>query len=130
MSKVIYEEDLEVKALPGRDLMWYFTPEMGLSDAFSMNVVKIRPGCTVSPAHSHPDKVEVIYVVSGEGKAYIDGKVYPIHEGTSVLFGKGAVHMLRNSGDVMMKVACFFAPQATFDDYRYYEDVVFPEDKQ
>ena len=35
--------------------------------------------------------------------------------------------MLRNTGDVDMKVVCFFTPQADFNDYAYHEDVVFPE---
>ena len=93
-----------------------------------MNVVEIKPGCTVSPAHSHPEKEEICYVASGKGKVYLDGEVYDIYEGTAIHFPKKSVHMLRNSGDVNMKVVCFFTPQATFADYEYHEDAVFPED--
>jgi mannose-6-phosphate isomerase-like protein (cupin superfamily) len=66
-------------------------------------------------------------VVSGEGGAYIDGVVYPIHSGPAVLFPKKSIHMLQNRGDGDMKVACFFIPQATMADYTFHEEVIFPE---
>lgn len=126
MKNIVYESQIEVQHLPGRDLQWFFTPEQHVSESFSMNVVVIKPGCTVSPAHSHPEKEEVIYIVDGGGKAYIDGSVYDVYKGTAVLFPKQSVHMLRNTGNVDMKVVCFFTPQATLADYEFHEQVVFP----
>ena len=125
-KNIVYEELVEMKALPGRDLRWLFTPESGVSESFSLNVVVIKPDNTVKPAHSHPNHEELIYVVSGEGKAYIDGEIYPIHSGTAVLFPQKSIHMLRNSGNIDMKVVCFFVPQATMADYTFHEEVEFP----
>ena len=119
MSKIINEDEIEAKDLPGRSLKWLFTP--------AMNVVNIKPGNTVKPAHSHPNHEEVVFLLSGSGKAYIDGKVFDIRKGSAVLFSAGSIHMLRNSGNEDMKVACFFAPAATFADYVLHEDVVFPD---
>lgn len=127
MKNIVYENQIEVQHLPGRDLQWLFTPEQNVSDSFSMNVVVIKPGCTVSPAHSHPEKEEIIYIVDGQGKAYIDGEVHDIYKGTAVLFAKKSVHMLRNTGSTDMKVVCFFTPQATMADYEFHNQVVFPE---
>lgn len=127
MSYIVYEDRIEAKELPGRSLKWLFTPETGGAKNFTMNVVNIRPGSTVKPAHSHPVHEEVVYIVSGRGDAFIDGKVYEIHEGTAVLFSPGSVHMLRNTGSKDMKVACFFSPPATLENYNFHEDVVFPE---
>lgn len=127
MKNIVYENQIEVQHLPGRDLQWLFTPEQNISDSFSMNVVVINPGCTVSPAHSHPKKEEIIYIIDGQGKAYIDGQVYDIYKGTAVLFPKKSVHMLRNTGTIDMKVVCFFTPQATMEDYEFHDQVVFPE---
>ncbi len=129
VKNIIYEEQVETRHLPGRDLKWLFTPETGLSEAFSMNVVVIKPATAVKPAHSHPQKEEVVYITSGRGEAWIDGSVYPIHTGTAVLFPKGSVHMLRNTGEEDMKVVCFFTPQATMADYEYHEDAKFPGDE-
>ena len=127
MKNIVYENQIETQHLPGRELKWLFTPDMKVTEAFSMNVVNIKPGYTVKPAHSHPEKEEVVYITSGKGKAYIDGTVYDIHEGTAVLFPKKSIHMLRNTGDVDMKVVCIFVPQATLADYEYHEQVEFPE---
>lgn len=128
MKDIVYGHLIPVQELPGRDLQWLFTPESGVSENFSMNVVNIKPGFTVSPAHSHPEKEEIIYVCSGCGKCYLDGEVFHIQEGTAVHFPKKSIHMLRNTGDVDMKVVCFFTPQATFADYAYHEDAKFPEE--
>jgi hypothetical protein len=35
--------------------------------------------------------------------------------------------MLRNSGTEEMKVVCFFAPATNLDNYKFFEDVEFPE---
>lgn len=129
MKNIIHENNVEAKELPGRVLRWLVTPEMNITDNFSMNVVVIKPGNTVKPAHAHPKMEEVIYVSSGRGKAYIDGVVHEIHEGTAVLFKPKSIHMLRNDGNEEMKVICIFTPPATLDDYTFYEDIEFPVTK-
>jgi quercetin dioxygenase-like cupin family protein len=126
MSYVINENDVEAKAMPGRSLKWLYTPEMEQAEGLSFNVVIIEPGNTVKPAHSHKNHEELIYIVSGAGEAYIDGTVSEVSAGSAVLFSKGSVHMLRNSGSEDMKVACFFTPAATLDDYSFHEEIEFP----
>lgn len=127
MSYIVYEEQVEAKELPGRSLKWLFTPEMNQASGFTFNVVTIKPGNTVKPAHSHQKNEELIYIVSGSGKVFIDGKVFKIGTGTAVLFSPGSIHMLRNSGVVDMKVACFFTPPATMKNYTFHEEIEFPE---
>ena len=126
MTYVINENDVEAKELPGRSLKWLYTPEMEQAEGLSFNVVIIEPGNTVKPAHSHKNHEELIYIVSGAGEAYIDGEVSEVSAGSAVLFSKGSVHMLRNSGSEDMKVACFFTPAATLDDYSFHEEIEFP----
>ena len=92
-----------------------------------MCVIKIAPGQTVRPAHSHPNGEEVIYIVTGTGKVMIEGEVQPVKAGSAVLFPQGKIHMLRNSGTEEMKVACFFAPATNLDNYKFFESIEFPE---
>lgn len=127
MSYIVNENEIEAKELPGRSLKWLFTPEMKQAVGLTFNVVNIKPGNTVKPAHSHKNHEELIYIVSGSGKVYIDGKVNNIEAGSAVLFSPGSIHMLRNSGDTDLKVACFFTPAATLSDYSFHEEVEFPE---
>jgi hypothetical protein len=35
--------------------------------------------------------------------------------------------MLQNSGDVEMKVACFFAPPSDLGTYKFFDEIEFPD---
>ena len=41
------------------------------------------------------------------------------------MFEQGKIHMVRNSGDGEMKVACFFAPASNLDEYEFHPEVDF-----
>jgi quercetin dioxygenase-like cupin family protein len=123
---VIHESEVEALDLPGRRLSWLVNRELLGAKHLSMCVIRVEPGETVRPAHSHPNGEEVIYIVSGSGRVLVNGEVSPVRAGCAVLFPQGKVHMLQNSGDEPMKVACFFAPATNLDNYRFFEDVEFP----
>jgi len=124
---IVDETSIEALDLPGRDLRWLVTQESTGAKHCTMCVIEVQPGQTVRPAHSHPNSEEVIYILQGSGRVMIDGVVEPVKAGCAVLFPKGAIHMLRNSGDELMKVACFFAPPSDLSTYKFFEDVQFPE---
>jgi len=124
--RVIHESEAKALDLPGRKLSWLVNEELLDAKHLSMCVIRVEPGQTVRPAHSHPHGEEVIYIVSGSGRVLVNGEVSPVREGCAVLFPQGQVHMLQNTGDTPMKVACFFAPATSLDNYRFFEDVEFP----
>lgn len=123
---LIHENDAESLDLPGRNLRWLVNADLLGSKHLSMCVIKVEPGETVRPAHSHPNGEEVIYIVSGSGRVMVNGEVSPVREGTAVLFPQGQVHMLQNTGDTQMKVACFFAPATSLENYQMFEGIDFP----
>ncbi len=124
---LIHEDDVCELELPGRRLRWVVNSGGLEARHASMCVIRVSPGETVKPAHSHPNGEEVIYILSGRGRVMIDGAVNEVRAGTVVLFPQGAVHMLQNSGDGEMKVACFYAPATDLKSYRFFDDVKFPE---
>ena len=124
---IVDENSIEALDLPGRRLRWLMTQENVDARHCSMYMILVAPGETVRPAHSHPNGEEVIYIVHGSGKVMIDGVVEPVKEGSAVLFPQGKVHMLRNTGLEEMKVVCFFAPATNLDNYKFFDDVEFPE---
>ena len=129
--KVIHEMDVTEKAVPGRFLRWIVDKKSGLDAEFcSCCIMRVDPGNTVQPAHSHPNGEELLYFVSGEGKVYVDGEIKSVREGSAVLFEKGCVHMVRNSGKVEMKVACFFAPASNLDEYMFHPEYIFDEGEE
>ncbi|MGD1072683.1 MAG: cupin domain-containing protein [Bryobacteraceae bacterium] len=122
----LHENDVEGLDLPGRNLRWLVNAELLGAKHLSACVIKVAPGETVRPAHSHPNGEEVIYIITGSGRVMIEGEVAPVREGSVVLFPQGKVHMLQNNGQTEMKVVCFFAPATNLDNYKFYENVEFP----
>ncbi|MGO8695762.1 MAG: cupin domain-containing protein [Rectinemataceae bacterium] len=125
--KIVHESQVPERAVPGRFLRWIADEKSLQPEFLSSCIMRVSPGQTVNPAHSHPDGEELIYVISGEGKVLVDGEVQPLSPGTAVLFQKGSIHMVRNSGSDEMKVVCFFAPPASLDTYVFHPEVAFPE---
>ena len=107
----VHESDVEELGLPGRSMRWLVSDKDHALHAShcSACVIRVAPGDKVTPAHSHPNGEEVIYIIRGSGRVLVEGDVTPVRAGSTVLFPRGAVHMLHNSGTEEMKVICFFA---------------------
>ena len=119
----VNENNIEELDLPGRKLRWVITQAKDGSEFCSMCVIKIQPGAKVTPAHLHPNGEELVYIVAGSGRALVGTEVQDISEGSAVLFPKGVPHMLKNTGSVVMKVACFYAPAADPSGYEYHPEI-------
>jgi quercetin dioxygenase-like cupin family protein len=124
---LIHEEDVKGQDLPGRNLRWLVTPESLNAKHMSVCLIRVPPGETVRPAHSHPQGEEAIHIIEGSGRVLVEGDVDFVKPGSTVLFPQGAVHMLQNTGATEMKVICFFAPATNLDNYKFYEGIEFPE---
>lgn len=124
---IVNETDIPALDLPGRMLRWVVTGETTGAKQCSMCVIEVQPGQKVRPAHSHPNGEEVIYILSSTGRVWIDGEIGPVQPGTAVLFPQGKPHMLQNTGNEVMKVACFFAPATDLDNYVMFEDLGFQD---
>lgn len=124
---IVHEEDVPGLDLPGRNLRWLITPENLNAQHMSVCLIRVPPGETVRPAHSHPNGEEAIHIIQGSGRVMVSGEVGSVKPGTTVLFPQGAVHMLQNTGAEEMKVICFFAPATNLDNYKFFEGVEFPK---
>lgn len=124
---ILHESDAEELDLPGRHLRWLVADDRIPAKHCSACVIRVKPGEKVRPAHSHPKGEEVIYIITGSGRVLVDGEVAPVRAGSTILFPQGHVHMLHNTGNEEMKVICFFAPGTNLDNYKFYEDVDFPD---
>ena len=125
--QTIHENDVEAIALEGRRLRWVVSDDTLKASHCSACVIQVAPGERVRPAHSHPNGEEVIYIINGTGRVLVDGEVQSVKAGSTVLFPRGAVHMLHNTSDEEMKVVCFFAPPTGLENYQMHEGVDFPD---
>jgi quercetin dioxygenase-like cupin family protein len=124
---ILHESDGEELNLPGRHLTWVVGEGCIPAKNCSACVIRIAPGEKVHPAHSHPNGEEVIYIIRGRGRVLVAGEVEQVREGSVVLFPRGAVHMLHNTGDEELKAVCFFSPATNLENYQMHEGVDFPE---
>ena len=124
---IIHESEVPEVEHPGRFMRWLANEDSLRAKNLSVCVIRVMPGETVRPAHSHPNSEELIYIITGSGKVMIENEVGEVKPGSAILFEQGKVHMLRNTSDVEMKVICFFAPMTNIDNYKTFDDIKFPE---
>jgi len=75
----------------------------------SLAEARIAPGQTTTP-HYHPESEEIYFVLEGSGEMRIGDEVREVHAGDAIAIPPGAVHQIRNSGDVTLKILCCCAP--------------------
>jgi len=114
--------DVPAQKLPGRELQWLVTPETIGAEKISMAVMDCPPGSTVRPLHSHRDIEEILFILEGEGEAWVDGEVAPFKQGDAVLFPANSKHMVRNTGMTSLRTCSIFSPPTSPDSYSLYED--------
>jgi quercetin dioxygenase-like cupin family protein len=124
---IIHETEVPEARHPGRYMRWLANENSLAAKNLSVCVIRVLPGETVRPAHSHPKSEELIYILNGSGKVMIEGEVGEVRAGSAILFEEGKIHMLKNTGNTEMKVICFFAPATNVDNYKTFEEISFPE---
>jgi mannose-6-phosphate isomerase-like protein (cupin superfamily) len=85
------------------------TPATMPYDTFSSGIQVLPPGCHVRD-HGHARNHELIFVYEGRGVCTIEDRTYDAVPGTTILFGRHAVHRLENTGDVDMRLFWVFFP--------------------
>jgi putative monooxygenase len=87
------------------------TPASVQARQLIMGKAVIPPGERVM-AHAHDYSEEAFFVVSGKGRAIIDGETVEFSAGDAVRVPKGLVHAIENSGDEDVVVVFASAPLA------------------
>lgn len=102
---------------------WGWFESLTISDKFQVKQICVKPGGVLS-LQSHEHRAEHWIVVEGTAEVTIDDKVTLVHENQSVYVPLGAIHRMKNAGDVPMKLieiqtGTYFGE----DDITRYEDV-------
>ena len=67
---------------------------------------------TGGPNNLHPESDQWLYVVSGQGKAIVEGKAVMIKNGALLLIEAGETHEIINEGNEPLKTFSIYAPPA------------------
>ncbi len=79
---------------------------------FSVHITEWEPGCEID-SHSHPDSMEAMYCMSGNGIVYIDGEEHAFVPGSMIVAPPNTAHRIINTGTELLRVFCVFSPPAT-----------------
>ena len=101
---ILHETEVPEVEHPGRFMRWLANEDSLHANNLSVCVIRVMPGETVRPAHSHPKGEEAIHIISGSGRVMVNGEVSPVKTGSTILIPQGEVHMLQNTGNEEMKV--------------------------
>jgi mannose-6-phosphate isomerase-like protein (cupin superfamily) len=77
----------------------------------------LEPGdCEGGPDNRHRGADQWLVVLSGLGTATVNGKRYPLREGSLVLIERGDTHEIRNSGRSPLRTLNVYVPPAYTSD--------------
>jgi len=93
------------------------TPDNMPYDTFSSGIQVLPPGCHVRE-HGHTQNHELVFIYEGEGVCIIDGVEHNLEPGTTVLFARNSVHLLKNTGHEDLKLFWVFFPPGLEDWFR------------
>lgn len=80
-----------------------------------MSFQRFEPGGSVGFLHTHKTHEELYIIVRGEGEFQVDGKVFPVGEGSVVRVSPAGRRSLRNTGDGPMTMICVQYKAGSFD---------------
>jgi mannose-6-phosphate isomerase-like protein (cupin superfamily) len=83
-------------------------------DTFASGIQLLPPGCEVRE-HGHKQNHELVFIYAGTGFVEIDGAVTEVAPESTVLFARGCVHRLVNTGETDMKLFWVFMPPGLED---------------
>ena len=123
---VVGPEDLDFRDFPGRSTADPF--EMAGQGASTVRQVIIEHVPSRSP-HRHPHSEEIVYVVAGRGRLWLDGVLHPVGPGSWYRIPAGTPHATIADPDERMSLVCFF-PHDDFANNIEELDVVLEADEE
>jgi quercetin dioxygenase-like cupin family protein len=107
--------------MPGRDLQWLPAG----SEKMSLLVMTCPAKSVVRPLHSHKGVEEILFILEGEGEAWVDGATGRFKTGDTVLFPADSKHQVRNVGESELIAVCIFSDTNAQDSYVNHDSDVF-----
>jgi quercetin dioxygenase-like cupin family protein len=88
-----------------------------MENKFGLGTQTVAPGCYIRE-HAHDRNEELIYCLSGRGRAVIDGVDHPIEAGTTIFLGRNRWHMFVNEGAEDMAFLWLLLPNGLEDFFQ------------
>jgi quercetin dioxygenase-like cupin family protein len=79
-------------------------------ESLTMFEMDVPPGAGMPVPHHHVGFDEVVYTMAGKLQMTVDGQVFDVGQGRSLLIKRGEVHAFANPFDETAKVLCVLTP--------------------
>lgn len=109
LSDYVLELGPEVK-IPGKVFGGAALQATGADFSFQL----FAPGTETGFLHTHKTHEELYFFLSGKGEFQVDGKVFPVAEGSVVRVAPAGVRSVRNNGTEPLAMLCVQYKGATF----------------
>lgn len=117
MRHVWHETEMEAVELPGRKHKMIIAPDrFGPARHMSFGLADFPP-MKHAPAHVHEEAEEILYVLSGVGRMYFDGKPEDVEPGSCIYVPPGVEHSVENTGEEVLRVIYVFSPPVKQGSY-------------
>ena len=101
LSDYVLELGPDVK-IPGKVFGGAALQATGGDFSFQM----FQPGTEIGFLHTHKNHEELYFFLSGKGEFQVDGKVFPVSEGSVVRVAPAGERSVRNNGDAPLIMLC------------------------
>jgi len=100
MAYLFHQDELPkmVSVTPGRERIFFVSPELAGTDAFLAGIIRYKKG-TASPYHFHEDCEHFYFFLDGGGTVETEGGTRSVKAGTLVFIPAEERHRLRASED-------------------------------
>ena len=107
--------------MPGRQLRWIISRDSLGTRSLGMAIMDAPGHSVVRPCHGHKDVEEVLFILEGQGEAWVDGDVGSFKAGDAVSFPANSKHQVRNTGAGNLRTCSIFAHPNPPETYVSYE---------
>lgn len=123
--------DVPTKELPSRTVAETASGTVQDTTQTTLRIVDLHPASTSEPRHPHRHEhmEEVVFVLQGEGKTWIEGEITEVEAGDTIVYPTGQRHMTVNTGSESLRLACFFPVPDIEQDFVVDESTTFPEEE-
>lgn len=122
--------DAPAQTAPYRSIRELVSGSVLNAEGVTLRIVDIEPlqeGVPRTP-HAHATMEEIIFVLEGRGKIWVEGEVADIGPGDAVLIPAGLRHMTVNPGQGPLRLACFFPHRDAWHDLKLFPDISFQDE--
>lgn len=122
-------DDVETETAPSRRISEVASAAVMDTEETTLRVVELEPADETGDRHPHAHEhmEELLYILEGEGKTWIEGETFEVGPGDTVFYPPGERHMTVNTGDEPLTLLAFFPHPDIEQDFVLDEDTTFPE---